>query len=55
MASINDKLIMVDRLDTRIGSITKVDAHLMKTIKKGIFHRAFSVFIFDKQYRLLMQ
>lgn len=29
MASINDKLIMVDRLDTRIGSITKVDAHLM--------------------------
>ena len=29
--------------------------HLMKNIDRGLLHRAFSVFLFDSQNRLLLQ
>jgi len=46
-----DTLILVDEQDNEIGSSEKVDCHL----GKGKLHRAFSVFLFDPQGRLLIQ
>lgn len=46
-----DNLILVDENDQAIGHKTKVDCHL----GKGTLHRAFSVFIFDSQQKLLLQ
>ncbi len=43
-------LIAVDALDRETGRVEKVDAH-----RGGILHRAFSVFIFDEDDRLLLQ
>eukprot|EP00127_Corallochytrium_limacisporum_P005336 Clim_evm12s203 gene=Clim_evmTU12s203 len=47
--------ILVDENDKPIGYDTKVNCHLMKNIEKGLLHRAFSVFLFDSQGRLLIQ
>ena len=46
-----DLLILVDEADNQIGSLQKIDCHL----GKGILHRAFSVFLFDGNNRVLMQ
>lgn len=45
-----DKLICVDLFDNSIGTATKEDCH-----KKGILHRAFSVFIVDGTNILLQK
>lgn len=47
--------IVLDDNDTPIGSGTKKLCHLMENINKGLLHRAFSVFLFDSQNRLLLQ
>lgn len=47
---IKTELILVDELDHPIGTCEKMEAHV-----KGYLHRAFSVFIFDKQGRMLLQ
>ncbi|KAL2890326.1 Isopentenyl-diphosphate Delta-isomerase [Ceratocystis lukuohia] len=47
--------IVVDQDDNSIGSASKKICHLMTNINKGLLHRAFSVFLFDDQNRLLMQ
>ncbi|RKP07580.1 isopentenyl-diphosphate delta-isomerase [Thamnocephalis sphaerospora] len=47
--------ILVDKDDRRIGFESKKTCHLMTNIKDGLLHRAFSVFIFDSQDRLLLQ
>ncbi|KAL1935820.1 hypothetical protein VTP01DRAFT_4960 [Rhizomucor pusillus] len=47
--------IVVDENDKRIGADTKKVCHLMENINKGLLHRAFSVFLFDSQNRLLLQ
>ncbi|KAL5601068.1 hypothetical protein BROUX41_005897 [Berkeleyomyces rouxiae] len=47
--------IVVDENDNSIGSASKKTCHLMTNINKGLLHRAFSVFLFDDQNRLLMQ
>ena len=47
----DDKLILVDREDREVGSETKLSCHH----SAGIRHRAFSVFIFDDDNRLLLQ
>lgn len=44
------KVILVDVFDQEVGSMEKMEAH-----EKGLLHRAFSVFVFDKDNRLLMQ
>lgn len=46
-----DKLIKVDSGDAEIGTIEKRDAHL----GKGVLHRAFSVFLFNRKGELLVQ
>lgn len=43
-------VILVDELDNEIGTIEKMEAHQL-----GVLHRAFSVFIFDKEGRMLLQ
>ena len=52
--SFKEKLILVDKNDNKIGNITKLDAHLIE--KKNKYpHRAFSVFLFDKNNKMLLQ
>ncbi|CRK40391.1 hypothetical protein BN1723_004818 [Verticillium longisporum] len=41
--------------DKPIGNASKKACHLMTNIDKGLLHRAFSVFLFDDQNRLLLQ
>ncbi|KAI4086961.1 MAG: hypothetical protein LQ344_007130 [Seirophora lacunosa] len=47
--------IVLDNDDNPIGSASKKVCHLMKNIDDGLLHRAFSVFLFDSQNRLLLQ
>jgi isopentenyl-diphosphate delta-isomerase len=49
-AAITDQLILVDEQDNPVGTCEKMEAH-----RKGLLHRAFSVFIFDAQGRMLLQ
>lgn len=46
--------IVLDNDDNPIGSASKKVCHLMKNIDDGLLHRAFSVFLFDSQNRLLL-
>ena len=45
-----EQVILVDRSDNEIGLMEKMEAH-----RKGLLHRAFSVLLFDKEGRLLLQ
>jgi isopentenyl-diphosphate Delta-isomerase len=47
---ITPEVILVNEKDEEVGTIEKLEAH-----RKGLLHRAFSVFIFDKQGRMLLQ
>ncbi|CEI87804.1 isopentenyl-diphosphate delta-isomerase idi1 [Rhizopus azygosporus] len=47
--------IVIDENDKRIGADSKKTCHLMTNIDQGLLHRAFSVFLFDSQNRLLLQ
>ncbi|KAI9829871.1 MAG: isopentenyl-diphosphate delta-isomerase idi1 [Sarea resinae] len=47
--------IVLDGDDNPIGSASKKVCHLMKNIDQGLLHRAFSVFLFDSENRLLLQ
>jgi isopentenyl-diphosphate delta-isomerase len=49
-AAITDQLILVDEQDNPIGTCEKMAAH-----RQGLLHRAFSIFIFDAQGRMLLQ
>lgn len=51
VSSDNEKLILVDEDDREIGTLSKGACH----DGDGILHRAFSVFLFDAQGRLLIQ
>ena len=51
---LNDQLILLDLNDNPIGSISKLDAHLLSN-KNTHPHRAFSIFLFDSKNRLLLQ
>lgn len=44
------EIILVDERDEQIGTMEKMQVH-----QKGLLHRAFSVFIFDKAGQLLLQ
>ncbi|MGV7963024.1 isopentenyl-diphosphate Delta-isomerase [Photorhabdus tasmaniensis] len=46
----DEMLILVDKHDNPIGSAGKMDVH-----KKGMLHRAFSIFVFDSKGNLLLQ
>ena len=45
-----EEVILVDLHDNEIGSMEKMMAH-----QKGLLHRAFSVFVFNKKNELLLQ
>jgi isopentenyl-diphosphate delta-isomerase len=47
---IEDKVILVDSNDNKIGLMPKLEAH-----EKGVLHRAFSVFIFNNHGELMLQ
>ncbi|KAI0132490.1 NUDIX hydrolase domain-like protein [Xylariales sp. AK1849] len=51
----NEVCIVLDENDLPIGTASKKLCHLMTNIDKGLLHRAFSVFLFDDQNRLLLQ
>jgi isopentenyl-diphosphate Delta-isomerase len=44
------KVILVDHADEAIGTMEKMEAH-----RKGLLHRAFSVFIFNSKGEMLLQ
>lgn len=45
-----EKVILVDESDNQLGLMEKMEAH-----EKGLLHRAFSVFVLDKNGDLLLQ
>ena len=45
-----EKVILVDKNDNQVGLMPKLEAH-----EKGVLHRAFSIFIFNSKYELLLQ
>lgn len=48
--------ILIDENDNKIGADTKKNCHLNENIeKKGLLHRAFSVFLFNSENKLLLQ
>ncbi|KAK9692215.1 hypothetical protein RND81_09G249000 [Saponaria officinalis] len=51
-----DECILVDEGDNVVGHDTKYNCHLMENIDAGkALHRAFSVFLFNSKYELLLQ
>jgi len=47
---LEEKVILVSETDDQLGLMGKMEAH-----KKGILHRAFSVFVFNNKGELLLQ
>jgi isopentenyl-diphosphate delta-isomerase len=47
--------ISVTAEDEEIGPVSKKDCHLWTNIQTGLLHRAFSVFLFSSDGRLLLQ
>lgn len=45
-----DFVVLVNEFDHELGQMEKLEAH-----KKGVLHRAFSVFIFNSNHELLLQ
>lgn len=51
-----DECILVDENDRVLGHDTKYNCHLMEKIdSENLLHRAFSVFLFNSKYELLLQ
>jgi isopentenyl-diphosphate Delta-isomerase len=51
VSSASEELILVDELDREIGNQSKSDCHA----GNGILHRAFSIFVFNRDDELLLQ
>lgn len=49
-----EQLIKVDDNDNVLGPISKGESHAIDTVRKGIYHRALSLLIFDKRDRFLL-
>ena len=47
---VKENVVLVDTNDNPLGLMEKIEAH-----RKGLLHRAFSVFIIDDASRLLLQ
>lgn len=50
MSDQKEKVVLVDQNDVVVGEMEKMEAH-----RKGVLHRAFSVFIFNDNKELLIQ
>lgn len=44
------QVILIDENDNQVGTMGKIEAH-----KKGVLHRAFSIFIFNSKGEMLLQ
>jgi len=55
VALMQEECILVDQKDKVIGHDSKKNCHLNTNIRKGLLHRAFSVFLFNTDGHLLMQ
>ncbi|KYQ99773.1 isopentenyl-diphosphate D-isomerase [Tieghemostelium lacteum] len=51
----NEECIIVDVNDKPLRPGTKKECHLMSNISQGLLHRAFSVFLFNSEGKLLLQ
>src|SRR5688572_2367880 len=49
-SNLKEEVILVDETDKETGTMEKLEAH-----RKGLLHRAFSVFIFNDQGEMLLQ
>ncbi|XP_020364727.1 isopentenyl-diphosphate Delta-isomerase 1 isoform X1 [Oncorhynchus kisutch] len=47
--------ILIDENDQKTGADSKKNCHLNSNIDKGLLHRAFSVFLFNSEDKLLLQ
>ena len=47
---VEERVILVNELDEPIGTMEKMEAH-----KKAVLHRAFSVFILNKNNEIMLQ
>uniref|UniRef100_A0A6B2LGU1 isopentenyl-diphosphate Delta-isomerase n=1 Tax=Arcella intermedia TaxID=1963864 RepID=A0A6B2LGU1_9EUKA len=52
---LEEMVILTDPQDRNIGYESKKNSHLVENIKKGMLHRAFSVFLFNSKGELLLQ
>lgn len=52
---LDEKCILVNDNDELIGYESKLNCHLIENIEKGMLHRAFSIFLFNTQNKLLLQ
>eukprot|EP00803_Ostreobium_quekettii_P002310 evm.model.scf_1815.1 EVM.evm.TU.scf_1815.1 scf_1815:25909-27485(+) len=52
---IRDTCILVDETDAITGHSSKKDCHRFSDSQRGLLHRAFSVFLFNSENRLLLQ
>uniref|UniRef100_A0A3Q3WEC7 isopentenyl-diphosphate Delta-isomerase n=1 Tax=Mola mola TaxID=94237 RepID=A0A3Q3WEC7_MOLML len=52
---LSEMCILIDENDHKIGADTKKNCHLNYNIDRGLLHRAFSVFIFNSDEKLLLQ
>lgn len=54
-ALLQEQCILVDKHDKALGQASKRECHLLDSSGKAPLHRAFSLFIFNKDNELLMQ
>ncbi|XP_017560535.1 isopentenyl-diphosphate Delta-isomerase 1 [Pygocentrus nattereri] len=52
---LSEMCILINEDDKRTGADTKKNCHLNSNIDKGLLHRAFSVFLFNSEEKLLLQ
>ncbi|KAK3101383.1 hypothetical protein FSP39_003131 [Pinctada imbricata] len=52
---LEENCILIDEKDRRVGHATKKECHLNSNIETGLLHRAFSVFLFNTDGKLLLQ
>lgn len=52
---LSEMCILIDEDDKKIGAESKKNCHLNSNIDKGLLHRAFSVFLFNSDEKLLLQ
>ena len=50
-----ERVVVVDKDDKVVRYASKKETHLNENISTGLLHRAFSLFLFDKDNRLLLQ
>ncbi len=50
-----ENCILVSEKDEELGPVTKKECHLWSNIEQGMLHRAFSIFLFSPDGRLLLQ